>query len=391
MLRNAIGLVAVLTILSSCKPEVQLTGEFEEQAIIYAILDADQSEQLFRIQKAFLGEESAFVMAQNPDSSYFRYQDLFVELIEYNETVETNRWVLDTVMIADKDTGNPDDDVIDFFGPSQRLYSTADDKILENTGSNSVNINADRQYEITLKKRPVGTVNMTISNMDTVTPIADSRVEVVDVSTIRFTTPNENAAFNGTPQRMSIVTNSGEFVPYVVRFSTADRARSYEIWFRFHYREVLGGVETVKSLEWRVATLDAGIDASSVQSEVLAQDIYARIASELEPIDGVIRKIGKADGSAGDPKPNDGRTQDFDVFVKAGGEALTDYISINSPSNAGVLQDRPVYTNINNGLGVFSTHGRIEFNDKMYLSQESATELVAGETTSDLGFIISLN
>lgn len=391
MLRNAIGLVAVLAILSSCNPEVQLTGEFEEQAIVYAILDsADNPNRggdghLFRIQKAFLGEESAFIMAQNPDSSYFLYEDLFVELVEYNETNETNRWVLDTVMIADKDTGNPDDDVIDFFGPTQRLYKTA------TTGSDIVNINVDREYEITLKKRPAAVGTMTIASMDTVTPIADSRIEIVNPGSIRFTNPNENAAFNGTPQRMSLVTNTGEFVPYVVRFSTAQRARSYEIWFRFHYREVLNGNEELKTLEWRAATLEVGPDATNIQQEILAQDIYARIASELEPISGVIRKIGKADGSSDDPKPNDGRTQDFDVFVKVGGEALTDYISINAPSNSGVLQDKPVYTNINNGLGVFSSRGKIEFNDKMYLSQESATELVGGETTGDLGFIISLN
>jgi hypothetical protein len=121
MLRYAIGLVALLTVFSSCESDFKLTGEYEEKPLIYGLLDpldnpnAGGAGHLFRIQKAFLGEESAFVMALEPDSSYFRYEDLFVELIEYNGSAETNRWNLDTVMISNKDTGNPDDDVIDFF------------------------------------------------------------------------------------------------------------------------------------------------------------------------------------------------------------------------------------------------------------------------------------
>jgi len=97
MIRYAIGLVALLTVFSSCKTDFSLTGDYEEKPLIYGLLDPNESVQLFRIQKAFLGEESAFIMAQSPDSSYFKYEDLFVELVEYNGANETNRWVLDTV------------------------------------------------------------------------------------------------------------------------------------------------------------------------------------------------------------------------------------------------------------------------------------------------------
>mgnify|MGYP003662384600 CR=1 FL=1 len=77
MLRYALGLVALLTIFSSCSTEFNLTGEYQEKALVYGLLDPSDNPNtggdghLFRIQKAFLGEESAFVMAQNADSSYF--------------------------------------------------------------------------------------------------------------------------------------------------------------------------------------------------------------------------------------------------------------------------------------------------------------------------------
>lgn len=386
MLRYVIGLVAVLAVFSSCDSSFKLTGDYEEKALIYGLLNPNDNPNvggdghLFRIQKAFLGEESAFVMAQSPDSSYFKYQDLFVELIEYAGTNESNRWVLDTIMIADKDTGNPDDNEIDFFGPSQRLYKA------------DVNINKDRQYEITLKKRPVGVTNMTVANMGTVTPIADAKISIVDVTSFRFTTPNENGAFvpGGSAQKVTLVNQSGDFIPYNIKFNTADRVGQYEVWMRFHYREVRDNVETVKSIEWLVSSVEAGSE-SIVQVPVSAENIFSRIGSEVPVEQGVTRKIGKADGAAGDPFPNDGHTQDIDLVVLMAGEELYEYIDINNPNNAGVLQDKPVYTNINNGLGIFSSRTQENFIDKMYLSTESYTELVGGSFTSGRGFVVDPN
>ncbi|MFM1875319.1 MAG: hypothetical protein RL266_1056 [Bacteroidota bacterium] len=387
MLRYVIGLVAMLTVFSSCDSSFKLTGDYEEKALIYGLLDPNDNPSaggdghLFRIQKAFLGEESAFIMALSPDSSYFKYQDLFVELIEYSGTNESNRWVLDTIMITNKDTGNPNDNEIDFFGPSQRLYKA------------DVNINKDRQYEITLKKRPVGVTNMTVANMDTVTPIADSRISVVDVTSFRFTTPNENGAFvpGGSAQKVTLVNQSGDFIPYNIKFNTADRVAQYEVWLRFYYREVRDNVETVKSLEWLVRTVEVVGSESIVQVPMSAEDVYSRIGSEIAVEQGVTRKIGLADGVLGDPFPNDGHTQDFDLFVRMAGEALYEYIDINDPNNSGVLQDKPVYTNINNGLGVFSSRTQYDFLNKMYLSTESYTQLVGGTYTSGRGFVVDPN
>ncbi|TNF29872.1 MAG: hypothetical protein EP314_02195, partial [Bacteroidetes bacterium] len=107
MLRYAIGLVALATVFSSCESDFNLTGDYQERALIYGLLDPNDNPNVggnghvFRIQKAFLGEESAFLMAATPDSSYFRYEDLKVELVEYNENgSETDRWELDTIYIT---------------------------------------------------------------------------------------------------------------------------------------------------------------------------------------------------------------------------------------------------------------------------------------------------
>lgn len=393
MLRFVGAIVALIITFSGCESDFELTGQYEETPLIYGIIDPSESVQLFRIQKAFLGEESAFVMAQSPDSSYFNYETLFVEFIEYNEDGdELNRWALDTVVIANKDTGNPDDDEIDFFGPEQRLYSTADAKILEATGAATVTIDAENLYEITLKRKPVGmTQAMSIANMDTVTPIADSRIPVVDASLFRFTTPSENGALV-TAQRMTLVNPSGDLVPYNIKFNGALNAAEYEVWLRFHYREVRDNVETPKSIEWLVARVQSN-GAAVIQAPVPAEQIFSRIGSEIPAEPNVIRKIGQADVPGIDPYPGapDGRTQDFDVFVRIAGEALFEYIDINNQSNTGVVLDKPVYTNINNGLGLFSSRTSKALNDRVFLSSESLNYLVGGPETAGRGFVVDPN
>ncbi len=325
-------------------------------------------------------------MAQSPDSSYFRYEDLFVELIELDGTNETNRWVLDTVIIANKDTGDPNDQVIDFFGPEQRLYSTAPGKILEFSNNANVNIDEDKQYAITLKKRPAGVTNMTIANMTDVEPIADSETEIISTSSFRWNTPNENSpSFPGTTRKMDLFSTSGEFKDYTIRFDVAERTRQYEVWLRFYYREVAFSVETEKSIEWKVATFELEPGVSDWQVQLTSESIYSRIGTELSPEPNVIRYIGLAENHPGDPHPNDNHSHDFDIIIRLAGGELFEYIDINNPSNSGALQDKPVYTNVNNGLGVFSSRSTVSF-PGMYLSVTAGEQLVNGTYTSDLGF-----
>jgi hypothetical protein len=395
MLRYAIGLVALLTIFSSCESDFNLTGEYQEKALIYGLLDPTDNPNpgsnpngvvgnghFFRIQKAFLGEESAFIMALEPDSSYFKPEDLFVELVEYNGVTETNRWVLDTVTIANKDTGNPDDQTIDFFGPSQRLYKTRTDGTL----SQNVNIDPTREYEVTLKKRPAGVSTMTIANMADVEPIADARTEIIDLASFRWNAPNQTSQTQGITQRMDLFNTSGDYKDYTLRFDVADRAVRYEVWLRFYYREVILGVETVKYIEWRVSSFELESGVSSWQVQLSAEGIFSRIGSELDQVPNVIRYIGLADGAAGDPDPNDGSSQDFEIEIRLAGEELFQYIDINNPSNSGALQDKPVYTNVNNGLGVFSSRSSVHFYG-IGITSSTSQQLVGGQYTSGLGLV----
>jgi hypothetical protein len=69
-------LAAVLT-LSSCETEVELTAaEYAETTVVYGLIDLSASKQVFRINKTFLGEGSAFDMALVADSSEYDIADV---------------------------------------------------------------------------------------------------------------------------------------------------------------------------------------------------------------------------------------------------------------------------------------------------------------------------
>ena len=379
MLRYTIGLVALVTVFSSCETDIDLTGQYQVKALIYGLIDPNDNGvgHLFRIQKAFLGEESAFVMALEADSSYFKYEDLFVEVIEYDEDGdETNRWTLDTVVIGNKETGDPDDGEINFFGPNQRLYKL------------DANVDTEKEYEITLKKRPNGIAigGMTTANMDTIMPAADAVTVIVDPTSFRWNTPSTPSHENGNPQKMDLFNTLGQFKDYTIRFDVADRARQYEVWLRFHYREVIGGGNEIeKFIEWRVSQFELESGASNWQVQLPSEGIYSRIGSELVVDPSIIRYIGLKAGSVNNEVPTGNFSHDFDFFVRLGGDDLYEYININNPSNSGALQDKPVYTNVNNGLGVFSSRSEVDFRG-LYLSSSAEQQLIDGVYTQGLNF-----
>jgi hypothetical protein len=73
------------------------------------------------------------------------------------------------------------------------------------------------------------------------------------------------------------------------------------------------------------------------------------------------------------------------IIVTAAGEEFQIYKDLNAPYSSN-FQEKPIYTNIVNGLGIFNTRVSA-MGDKKPLSPNSIAELVEGDYTKDLGFI----
>ena len=69
-------------LLFSCETEFEINADWQELMVVHGILDQSQQEQFVRINKAFLGEQDALVMASISDSSNYNPSDLLVRLIK---------------------------------------------------------------------------------------------------------------------------------------------------------------------------------------------------------------------------------------------------------------------------------------------------------------------
>lgn len=100
----------------SCETEFETLAPWKEIPIVYGILDQHEPIQNIKINKAFLGEGNALVYAQNPDSIYYPY-GLEVRVEEWTESGEFMRaFEFDTITVQKEEE--------DLFGTSQIIYQS---------------------------------------------------------------------------------------------------------------------------------------------------------------------------------------------------------------------------------------------------------------------------
>ena len=77
-------LSAFVLLFSSCKNDFDVIDDYKETTIVYSLLNFKDTSQYIRIQKAFLGEGNAYLMAQQSDSIYPDTSDFIVTLQKIN-------------------------------------------------------------------------------------------------------------------------------------------------------------------------------------------------------------------------------------------------------------------------------------------------------------------
>lgn len=109
--------------------------------------------------------------------------------------------------------------------------------------------------------------------------------------------------------------------------------------------------------------LTGGEDLSTTYRGV---DFFSKLQSVIPVDNDITRFIGK-----------------MDFIISVGGDDLSIYMDLNKPSTS-IIQERPVYTNISNGLGIFSCRyiKTISYN----LHHLTRYELINGPYTSQLNF-----
>jgi hypothetical protein len=279
-----------------CSTDFDVIDNWRETTVVYGLLDQSQSVQYVKVTKAFLGEGDALMMAQNFDSLYYDTNDIVVTLTE----VETGvTWTLDPDMSIPLEPGT--------FATQQVIYKVA--------------MTPDEDYRYQLKVKNVRSGTETV---------ATTRIVK------RFSVTNPGSNSYQVDFHPTLVNPT-----YKVKWNAAVNGKRFNLILRTHFHRKNELTQVIDTFhvdynfgEFKTTKLDGTelMEASMQKNDYysfLANNIDADLTYEYHP-----------------------KYVEF-LFAVAGDE-LNTYMEVSAPST-GIVQEKPSYTNLANGIGIFSS------------------------------------
>ena len=331
-------LVSLIFLLGiSCSTEVEVNAPYEDVTVVYGLLDANQTAHYIKVNKAFLGPADAFEMAQVRDSS--EYENINVEL-----SIIKNGTITSTIILRDTVLSNKKPGV--FYGPAHTLYYFTRE------------LDGDANYELT------------ISNKNKKTTATTAIIKPFEFSGGRRFLVNSGISLVNANES----SNTLEF-----EWAAVENAVRYELGVDIHYtNKLLDGTNEDKVFQWNIATqVINGTTSSTLEQDIFGEDFYQQIAANINPI-------------AEDINVKHRTFSHLEFHLSLATDDLNTYVLVNEPAT-GILQEKPEFTNVENGIGIFSSRTKqySESNGtriQVKLNTTSMNELYNGKYTKDRGF-----
>jgi hypothetical protein len=290
-------LVSVFTIIfTSCDTDFDVNAEWEEVTVVYGLLDAgdEMKTQQIKISKAFLGKMDALQMAQYADSINFDQGELAVKVIRVK-----NNGIRDTITL---------DEV-----PTLRNDGVFNDSIIVYTFENNNFLNSNFEYELLIKNNITGNEVSSTTNI-----ISGFNFDMGAGFPFGFI----ETWIPGNP-------SATKFSSTVVTWgNSTDNGVQYQIELIFNYNEN----DIAKNLIYTSSVLE---ETNIFEFE--GEKFFNFLKNELVKDPLIERKF-----------------LSIDLIMTVGSENLKTYRVINEEIT-GIVQERPQFTNINNGIGLFSS------------------------------------
>jgi len=302
----------------SCETDINVNADYEEITVIMGLLDQNQSIQYVQVTKTFLGEDPAPQMAINSNNFHYNPDSILVELHEINSSGQTvdSRVLKDTILLKDAGDFATDNNIVYYL---ETPIDYDDPDILDV-------LRADRNYVITVTNLQTNSIATATTNIISNSNWRLNGGEREFLENYEFFQANddvinfynlENGVNSATPRkpRWDPEKNLGVAI--------------YQPILIFNYFE--DGIE--KSLEWRLAERQE--DDSDVTLDA------AQFWNFLSSADTL--------------KSNKYRTfKDLTIEITLGSQDLKTYMLVNEEIT-GIVQERPAFSNVDNGLGLFSS------------------------------------
>ena len=288
-----------IILFSSCETDFDVNAQWEEVTIVYGLIDPNIEDQLIKINKAFLGEGDALQMASIADSSNYNPSDLLVRIHRIRQQAFNQYDTISSVTlndtILDKDDG---------------LFST-DNNIIYTFKKPSSFYNTNSQYALEI-------INLISGHK------VKSQTEIINTFSFESLNPSfEWGLYNGDlPDSLKFRTKNIEWQP-------STNGVIYQLDIVINYIE---NNDTI-NLPWSQPLVE--YTSGNMSLKIKGDQFFQFLTTNL---------------TNNTPK----QFLNLDLVMTVGSDDLKTYINVNKPFS-GIVQERPVFSNINNGVGLFSS------------------------------------
>lgn len=317
-------------LLTRCSNELDILSEYQEKIVCYGILNPDDSIHYIKVSKIFLGEGNALAMAQVQDSIALRPENCEVRIVRILNGIEMSYWTLEPDSSIPREAGV-------FLNPHQILYRGIFPVFVDGS-----------------------TYKLTITDLRTGVQ-AYSETQVV------------RNVVQTDPASVWQQLNFEDTTVASFKFLSPTHGKRYELTIRFYYQErfIFDTTQiSEKYVDWIVGQTES---ISTTGGENLAinvrRDNFFRVLANKIPVNNTVTRIS-------------GRL-DF-IYLSVSDDLVT-YIKVQE-ANQNTSADLPPFTNIFNGIGLFTTRTTTTI-PNFHLDIDTQYALTTSLVVKELNFI----
>ena len=329
------SIIALLGVIgTSCDDEVDINAPYEDVAVVYCLLDPDSTRQYLRINRLFQSDGSAEADAKNREAQEYETIEGFIAELNsdgsYGET-----FALQVTESIPKDSGL-------FYYPEQKLY------FIDGT------LNPESTYELRFSK-PNGE--------EVYGQTALVRKTGQSLSGVN------SWVFTGVP----LMSNGGIKESIDFEVLSPINAKGFELSMEFTFEEEYANNTS------ELITINIPIGTFTFDKVRSGENVESKVDVSFNPLIFYERISAAVPVITGNESPQVNRRQPIeqalDFKLSFLDENLDIYIEVTRPSTS-LLEDKPPYTNVTNGIGIIASRTKDE--TAFSLSSLSYDELTTG-------------
>lgn len=317
-------IIAVL-FLAGCSTEVELNAPYLKTTVVMGLIDPVADTQWVKINKTFLGDGNNMDYTTIRDSSEYPEGSFVATIEQMNDGDVVNTFTLESIELSNKDLNGI------FYGPEHTAYFVATPNGLNENDSYRLNIDFVDKSDVYGETNLVKTDDLIITQ-----PQQDNTILLAQ----------EGFGLNFTYKD-----------GVKIRWLAAANVVRYNVSIRFHYTEQLWAEEehitpvgqpVSKFIDFNVGELEVDNDVlvgSQLELEFNGEAFYANIGNKVPVNPLMSREVGFYDGTT---------TRALDVTISMANDELNTFMDVSQPVT-GIVQERPSYSNIANGIGLFAS------------------------------------